>query len=152
GDLGPHVGVVPEPPAITPTLTLTPTATEISTETPTATPTDTATTVPTATVTLTPTATATTGPCAPRPPIQVTATQAGSGRLNVVISVPTANNNAISEVRFGPSKNAVYDLPDGRTGQTGAITYRPSTRQTRITFVVRRQAGGGGTLPFTVVD
>src|SRR5439155_26001065 len=84
-------------------------------------------------------------------PVSVITTSGGSGLLDVTVSVSGATN-AIGELRFGTARNAVIDLPDGRVGQTGGVTYRPTSRQSRVTFQVRRTAGGGGTVPFTVVD
>ena len=165
-DLGPRGSGTPPgpPPPSGATVTQTPTATATNTvvtgigtatATTTATATETATPISVATATLTatlpPTATFTPSPCSPRPPISISTTQASGGRLNVTVSV-TGANNAIAEIRFGTASNAVIDLPDGRNGLTGGVTYRPATRQTRISFVVRRAASGGGTVPFTVVD
>jgi hypothetical protein len=137
-DVGPHASSGPNPATSTPTTTPTSTVTPTATVTPTRGP---------ATATPTPTA----QPCVPRPRVSVSATSGGSGLLNVTVSVSGATN-AIGELRFGTARNAVIDLPDGRTGQTGGITYRPTSRQSRVTFQVRRTATGGATVPFTVVD
>jgi hypothetical protein len=32
------------------------------------------------------------------------------------------------------------------------VTYHPTPKVTRLTFTVRKTTGGGGTVPFTVID
>jgi hypothetical protein len=113
------------------------------------------TTVPTATPTRgPPTATATPTPivsCSPRPPVTVRVAPTGSGLLDVSVTVSGAGN-VLRELRFGPAQNALLDLPDGRLGQTGGVSYQAPGGTVRATFRVRRSASGGTTVPFTVVD
>jgi hypothetical protein len=71
----------------------------------------------------------------------------GAGRLRVTVSA-----NAVREIRFGPTSNALIDMaghPSGRSG-TYSATLPGGTQQ--ATFHVRRSSAGATTVPMTVVD
>jgi hypothetical protein len=121
---------------------------------PTATPIPTNTPIPTSTSTVVPTLTPTPTPppvCTPRPPVGVTVTPAGAGRLQVTL---TANgvNNRLAQLRFQPTTNALVDVRD-RSGAQGPFTVDlPDQPQQLIFFVRRANAGAATTVPVIVVD
>ena len=91
--------------------------------------------------------------CSPRPTVSVQASISG-GRQNVLVTVSGTNNRLLS-IGFSSGAavpvNALLDLPDGRTGVTGAPTWTAGPGTTQATFYVRRQNPGAPvTVPFTV--
>lgn len=93
--------------------------------------------------------------CTPRPPISVRGA-IGGGRQIVTVTV-SGTNNLLLALDFGGASgallNAMLDLPDGRTGVTGAPGWSAPSALTQTTFSVRRQVSGGWVrVPFTVTD
>jgi hypothetical protein len=103
----------------------------------------------------TPTPTTVPVPCTPRPPV-TTAVAPGGGRLTVTLTVgtgPGAATNHIRELRFGPTTNALVDIPSGPTGASGTFTFAPPGGPGSVSFAVRRAAPGQSTtVPVVVVD
>ena len=93
--------------------------------------------------------------CIPRPAVSVQAT-INDGRQQVNVSVQGANNQLLS-ITFGNGPqvpvNALLDLPDGRTSETGTPVWTASKATTQATFWVRRQSSGSPvTVPFIATD
>jgi predicted outer membrane repeat protein len=90
--------------------------------------------------------------CSPRPPVTVTSTPDGAGRLRVTVST-TGVGGALSVLRFGAASNAQIDAPGGPPNATGNFEVSPPAGATTYTFTVRRvTAGQGVQVPFTTVD
>jgi uncharacterized repeat protein (TIGR01451 family) len=93
--------------------------------------------------------------CSPRPRIGVS-TLVVSGRLQVTLSTNIAGNT-VQSVRFGTNTrspvHALVDLPDGRTGLSGAMTVQPNPGSASYTFWIRRDAAGQPTtVPLIVTN
>lgn len=86
--------------------------------------------------------------CSPRPPVRLTSSSAGSGRLQVSVQ---AGGGSIRQIRFGPIQNAAVDI-GAEANRTGTFTYQLPSAAPQIGFSVRRLAGGAATVPVVVVD
>jgi hypothetical protein len=143
----------------TATATRTPTATATRTPTVTATPSPTTTSVPASTATRTPTVTATVAltpqsACSPRPPVRVSVSRTGDGRLMVTV---TAGLGSIQSVQFGTATRAVtnasIDVVGGGAGLQGGFTHTPSAPSSQVTFFLRPVTNGqAATVPLIVFD
>lgn len=105
--------------------------------------------------TSTPTAVATATPY-PQPNTGVAVSPTGDGRLQVTVTARDAgcaSDNRLISLNFGPTTNALVDLPGGPSGQAGSFTYTVPRAQSQLTFYVRRAAAGqAATVNLTVVD
>jgi hypothetical protein len=93
--------------------------------------------------------------CVPRPAVVVTTTRSASGQLLVTVKAGTSAGkptNTLRELRFGESRNALIDIPQGLIGLTGGYIQALTSRPTETTFVVRRATSGSFTVALEVVD
>jgi CSLREA domain-containing protein len=110
---------------------------------PTATPTPTS--LPTATPTPRPT-------CNPRPTVSIQTSNAGGGRLRVIVTAntgPGAPNNTIHAIRFEAGTNALVSV-NGQAARGGPFTATFSNARTVELFISRQGNGGAATQPFVV--
>jgi hypothetical protein len=94
-------------------------------------------------------------PCTPRPAVRVQVSQVGPGTLRATIAAQTNQetpSNALRELRFAATSNAVLDLPDGRNGVGGNVTLPIANGAQQVTFTVRRTDPGPFTAPLVVAD
>jgi hypothetical protein len=81
--------------------------------------------------------------------------QSGPGTLRATIAAQTSQGtptNALRELRFGATSNAVLDLPDGRTGVAGNVQLAVPSSVQEASFSVRRTGPGAFRAPLIVVD
>lgn len=93
--------------------------------------------------------------CNPRPAVRVVTSPAGSGRRQVSLQAgvnSTVPENWLTRVRFGPTRNAVIDVPGGSVGLAGQFDVTLPPASPAFSFFVRRTAAGSIMVPFTVVD
>jgi hypothetical protein len=92
--------------------------------------------------------------CSPRPPVNLTTTPIGGGRLQVTVTATTnpgqATNTATS-IQFGQSTGAEVEIGP-RPADSRPFTFTPPAGATQATFIVHRTAGGPVQTPFTVID
>src|SRR4051812_36150975 len=94
--------------------------------------------------------------CSPRPPVSVQVQTISAGQLQATVGAHTGPgivSNSLRSLAFGPSTNALIDVPGQPAGQTGPFTVSLAPGASQITFVVRQQtAGSPTTVPLTVRD
>jgi hypothetical protein len=101
-----------------------------------------------------PTATPVPARCTPRPPVHLTTTPLGNGRMQVSVTSSTNESlaaNAIRSIEFDQARGAQVEFP-GRPASVTAFSVSLPAGTTQSTFTVRRTAPGAVQVPFTVVD
>jgi hypothetical protein len=94
------------------------------------------------------------GACTPRPPIRLSTTPSGGGRLQVTVASstnPGQPTNTIQSIQFGRSTSAEVEYP-GRPASGDAVTVNLLPGATQATFTIHRTAAGSVQTPFSVVD
>ena len=87
--------------------------------------------------------------CPTRSNVSISSTRGAPGTLQVTV---TAGTGLIRSIQFGTARSAVIDVPGGPTGSGGGFTHTPTDSPSSLTFTVRRNGGGGATVPLTVTD
>jgi len=97
----------------------------------------------------TPSITVAAATCEPRPPIRVSASDAGYGRLQATIA---AGAGTVRLLRFTNTANAVIDI-GSRSGITAPADYTPPAGSGTVSFVVRPLTmGKAATVSLVVTD
>ncbi|MFN8636467.1 MAG: heme peroxidase family protein [Chloroflexota bacterium] len=92
--------------------------------------------------------------CSPRPPVRLTTTQSGGGRLQVTVAATTNSGqptNTLRSIQFGRSIGAEVEVV-GRPATSAPFTLDLPAGATQATFGVHRTSPGPVQVPFTVAD
>jgi subtilisin family serine protease len=87
--------------------------------------------------------------CTPRPPVQLSTSKNGDGRLKIEVR---AGAGTLRSVELTVSANGSVDVVGGETGLTGTQTHAPAPLTTQATYLLRPLGAAGANVQMVVTD
>jgi subtilisin family serine protease len=87
--------------------------------------------------------------CTPRPPVQLSTSKNGDGRLKIDVR---AGAGSLRSVDLTVSANGSVDVVGGQTGLTGTQTHVPAPMTTQATYLLRPLGAAGANVQLVVTD
>jgi subtilisin family serine protease len=87
--------------------------------------------------------------CTPRPPVPMSITKNGDGRLKIDVR---AGAGALRSVQLTVSANGSVDIVGGQTNLTGSQTHIPAPTANQVTLLLRPPSGGGASVQLVIND